>query len=423
MWDLGGMEYFWGPLPILTQSLLLWIFNTTSLLPFRILNSILGSITVYLSYKIGKRFFNRRVGILSALLLTFNPIMIFNNVVGMEETMGIFFVLLALNFYHKNDYIMGVFLGLSSLCRIEFWLLSLGIAFLIVLYERDASSFIISIVGWLTVMVPYFLHVREVTGSPFYAFYWNFIGNIAGIWTPWYVSPTFRILFGVILACSVIGLIILFRYREKLKKTYILYGVFLGFATYHGLVYVIGGTAPLFDRFFMLDVAVGSILLSSISQKTPWPRLSTAALFILTGFLLYSLTPYYTDLQSDIVGLYKVTDELGKRYDGGTVLSNMPMMTYRLVNLWGLSHNEILGTLYIPLNNITQALTWLDYYNASWLIVAEPKSQNMLSVFKQHFPLIWSKLFIKEFEFSGAAIYRINQSLTRELIYGGGKYE
>jgi len=265
-----------------------------------------------------------------------------------------------------------------------------------------------SIMGWLTLMTPYFLFIRGVTGNPFYAFYWNFIGNIAGAWTPWYVSPLVRGVFILILIGAVTGLFLVYRYRKRLGN-YILYVVFLGFAAYHGLVYTLSGLAPLFDRFFLLDVAIGSIVLGRVVTRLPKQKVIGIGACLLVGLSAVYVAPYYVQEQSDIIGLYSVADVLGESYEGGTVLCNMPMMTYRLIDYWHLSHESILGTLYCPLDNVTEALLWLKGHNATWLIVAEPKAQQMVAFFSQY-PLTYD-LFESIFEFSGAAICKVNKPL------------
>ena len=415
MWDLGGMEYFWGPLPILAQSFLLYVLGTTSMLPFRVLNGIIGSITVYLVYVLGRRHFKDVAGLLAAVMATLCPLLIFNSVIGMEETMGVFFIALALTFFNRQNYLFGLFLGLASLCRIEFWPLSIGLCTSYLIFGKNSTGLVESIIGWLTPMVPYFVHVRGTTGDPFYAFYWNFIGNIAGVWTPWYVDPIVRTLFGAVLVGSIAGLLLLFKYRGKVQE-YMLYALFLGFLAYHGLTYVIGGFAPLFDRFFVLDATVGFILVGRYVARVPHSKAVGTAICILVASSMVYATPYYASLQSDILGLYRIADAVGPAYGGGTILCDMPMITYRLVDHWHISYERILGTLYMPLEDLKEALSWLRSNNASWIVVAEPKAQKVIAFFHHALDGEFDKLFRLHYSFSGAELYKIDEAYVEEIL-------
>jgi len=415
MWDLGGMEYFWGPLPILAQSFLLYVLGTTSELPFRVLNGIVGSVTVYLVYVVARRHFNGTAGFLAAVMVMLFPLLIFNSVIGMEETMGSFFIMLALNFFNRRNFFFGFFLGLASLCRIEFWPLSIGLCVSYLIFGKNSTGLVESIIGWLTPMVPYFIHVRGTTGDPFYAFYWNFIGNIAGVWTPWYVDPIIRTLFGVVLIGSIAGLLLLLKYRGRVQG-YMLYALFLGFLAYHGLTYVLGGVAPLFDRLFVLDVMVGFILVGRYVARMPHSKVVGVVICILVTSSVIYAAPYYVGLQSDILGLYKIADVVGPAYTGGTILCDMPMITYRLVDHWHVSYERILGTLYMPLEDLHGALSWLRSNNASWIVVAEPKAQKVIAFFHETLQVKFDKLFTRYYSFSGAELYRIDEAYIEEIL-------
>jgi len=415
MWDLGGMEYFWGPLPILAQSFLLYVLGTTSELPFRVLNGIVGSATVYLVYTVAKRHGNGTAGLLAAVMVMLFPLLIFNSTIGMEETMGAFFIMLALNFFNRRNFFFGFFLGLASLCRIEFWPLSIGLCASYLIFGKNSTRMIESIIGWLAPMIPYFIHVRGNTGNPFYAFYWNFIGNIAGVWTPWYIDPIVRTLFGAILVGSMAGLLLLFRYRGKVQG-YMLYALFLGFLAYHGLTYVLGGFAPLFDRFFVLDAIVGFILVGRYLVRIPHSKAVGAAICILVASSIIYAAPYYVGLQSDILGLYQVADAVGPAYTGGTILCDMPMITYRLVDHWHISYGRILGTLYMPLEDLHEALSWLKSNNASWIVVAEPKAQKVIAFFHDVLESKFDKLFTRYYSFSGAELYKIDEAYVEGIL-------
>ncbi len=56
MWDLTGSEYYWGMIPHLTQSFLLWLFGASSIEVYRAFNVIMGAVNSVLVYRVAKRY-------------------------------------------------------------------------------------------------------------------------------------------------------------------------------------------------------------------------------------------------------------------------------------------------------------------------------------------------------------------------------
>jgi hypothetical protein len=415
MWDLGGMEYFWGPLPIWIQSILLWIFRTKSMVPFRFFNTLIGCATIFLAYRIGLRYGDSTSAKISAVIAAVNPILIYNNIIGMEETLGVFFILLSLLVINDRWVYGGIFLGLASLCRIEFWPLSFGIIITIFLFERGkiGSQWFSVLIGWMMVLVPYMIHLQLVTGNAIYPFYWNFLGNVAGVWSPWYVSPFIRSIFGLVLVATIVGYFALLRYRERVGEGYILLITALGFAGYHGLVYVVSGTAPLFERFFVLDAALVSFLAGLFYTRNPNKRIMRIIIPIVLLASLVISVPYYIGEQKSIRDRNAVIDAFLEQYSGGTILSDMPMMTYRLISKGGISHTNILGSLYADYRNLTTALQWLRLENATYLIHTDSKGYKMLSFFREH---DLDDLFILIPTVDGVEVYHIDQSVISSYL-------
>jgi hypothetical protein len=181
LWDLFGFEYVWGILPTLVQSFLLWAFNTSSIVPFRMFNILLGSINSVLLVVVAKKYV-RLDFILLGLLTAFNPILVFIDISGLEEPLAFFFLFLALIFYEKRPFLFGVLLGLSAMCRAEMWVLSWVFFAAYVIFRRSAEEFVAAAVGWIAIMSPYLWLLWIDTGDPIYPLRWNILGPIAGQW-------------------------------------------------------------------------------------------------------------------------------------------------------------------------------------------------------------------------------------------------
>ena len=113
MWDLFGMEYFWGMLPEFVEAFLLWLFNTASILPFRIFNSVLGSASVCLLYNISKRYYGENVAFFSSALAAVCPPLVIWDTIALDGTLGVFLLLVSLHFYKDRQYLCGIALGLA----------------------------------------------------------------------------------------------------------------------------------------------------------------------------------------------------------------------------------------------------------------------------------------------------------------------
>ena len=74
LWDLKGMEFFWGPFHPLLLTLLFNITGSFSIIIPRIVSIIFGSLLLSLIYLAGKRYWGRWVGIAAATLGVLNPV-------------------------------------------------------------------------------------------------------------------------------------------------------------------------------------------------------------------------------------------------------------------------------------------------------------------------------------------------------------
>jgi len=75
-----------------------------------------------------------------------------------------------------------------------------------------------------------------------------------------------------------------------------------------------------------------------------------------------------------------------------------------------------LGTLYMPLEDLDVALSWLKSSNASWIVVAEPKAQKVIKFFHTMLGDRFDMLFTRYFSFSGAELYRIDGAYIEEIL-------
>ena len=397
MWDLFGMEYFWGMLPELVEAFLLWLFNTSSILPFRIFNSILGSASVCLLYNISKRYYGKSVAFLSSALAAVCPPLVIWDTIALDGTLGVFFLLVSLHFYKDRQYLCGIALGLASMCRVEFYFLSLGVCFCYLIFEKSATKFVPAILGWLTIMIPYLWFIQRGTGDWLYQIRWNYLASM-GTWgySPrWFEeSLPWRTLWGAILALTIGSLV--FLYRKK-TSDYMVSVLFLGYALFQGIVYTFSVTR------YTLAVDMPSIMLGLqtirfvpdfffatllISRFVNWSRIgSISQKFAERAYRkrLVSLIPillFLAWLIADVPSSNLMSQDLKaswwdsidrstivSQYRGGRIVIDPgnPQIVYHLVQQ-GISYKNMLGSLYCPKGDRSQSLAWFKNENATWYI-------------------------------------------------------
>lgn len=408
LWDLGGMEYFWGVLPPLVQAGLMALFGTASILPYRVANSVFSSASIVLLYVLGKRYFNRNVGSATALICAVNPVLIVADASGMEEPLAIMLLLLGTWHYDRSEFKFGVFLALASMCRAEFWLIAMGMLSLYLVFERSGTRFVPAFSGWLLAMLPYLWHLWGQTGNPVYPIYWNFFGSAVGHWlagislTPHQalVKYAFMIVFFV----SAGSLLLLVR---KKPKAYPVYSLFLGYSLFISLM--LGFTAYtacyvdrfLVDRIFSLDYMLIALLVSvAIFQylKLKTPKFSelhldkAALVFFLSALLLLwmPVMHYHTAYGEALEDSDALATFVAAKYEGGKVLvpGSEPTFTYFLVQ-HGIGAPYILSEKYHP-EDSAGCMQWLQTENVSVAVIPKEEAfyQSLVEQFNTSFILI-----------------------------------
>ncbi len=365
MWDLMGSEYQWPPLPILTQSVLIWLFGT-SIWSMRILNMLLGSVSAVLAYFVGKHR-NEQVGIISGLLLAISPIIAFTDVLGLSESMMLLFSLLGLLMVCRGHvFYAGAAFGLASLCHFFAYPLVLILVAYELLRGDDGTRTVPVIAGYGLVMVSYAYLLYLHTGNPLYVF---------GLLT----SPTYGVEVREMYAALGILMIVpaLIGFVHLLRKKN--WGAILVFSFSELLFY--GGyltvrTPPLFgaERYYVLLSAFVSFLLAyyldalrSRFHKVRFAHLALVAL-VISVTLTAAFAPRFVFYQGAIGDFYRVADWIGSRYHGGTIISEQPVIAYFLIDQWKIRGDlDILGAHYIPFERGARD-AWLREHNVTWII-------------------------------------------------------
>lgn len=399
MWDLFGMEYYWGILPELTEAFLLWLSKSSSLIAFRIFNATIGSASILLLYRICKKYFNERAAFALSLLAAICPPIVIWDTIALDGSLGVFFLLLSLCFYERRQYLCGVTLGLASMCRVEFYFVTLGLCLCYLVFERSGTKFIPAISGWLTAMGPYLWFLQTRTGDWLYQVRWNYLCSMGawGLSPAWFSeSLPWRVMWGIILFATILSLVHVYR---KKPPNYIIWALFLGYTMFQGVVYTVSVTryVALHDmlsimlglqniRFvpnYMFAIILAPVLINKLRSahfSNPLGRVkikrgqvvSAVIVAFLFAAWLYADAPVCNSMSRDLKSTWwDAIDRSGllSHYRGGTIIIDpgWPQVTYYLIQR-GISHEHILGSLYCPEGERNQSLAWFRKENATWYI-------------------------------------------------------
>jgi len=365
LWDLKGVEYYWPPLPSLLEAFTMNLFGDTSIIFIRLLNSLSGSICVYLSYLIGSRI-NDGSGVSATLILLFFPFTLNTEVLGLHEPiMGLFFLIGLLSFLSKKKFHAGVFFGLSYLCHFSVYLTVPVLLVAILWRDRKIENVFPFFIGFCLVYLPYSFILKLHTGDWFY--------NIRSLMTYMNIStdnmnhPLAKI-FGLVLVAA--GVIIFMNVRKKKCSSLeplsnqILLGCYMFF---WGILFTFNWAplSPYELRYYWIPLTLSIICLdvyvkgTCVNIRIDQRCIHLSVIFgIISLMLLLMFSPVFSKLQDQILFDFNAADRISNYYNNGTIISPVPGMTYRLINHWNIAPKNILGPIYCPIEQ-NQKNQWL----------------------------------------------------------------
>jgi len=446
LWDLNGCEYFWGMVPHLVQSALMGVLGSASILPYRILNTVLGGLNSVLVYRIGERFYSQRTALVSGLLFSVFPVAAVFDVVAMQDTLALTFLLASLLMIRESPFWSGAALALAGHSRTE--LMAVGFIVLLgyCLRERLYTESLPYVIGWLVVMAVFGFHLYTQTGNPLYPLYMS-LYNVFGGWEPANQGKTFL---GLMLGwiwwkLSVwprkpTGIVILslgataaymvprmarrrwLRYQPQLyllASAVVLTPIFL---TYLG--------SDHFSLLIMLRmvnpvVALGLPVLVHFyytSLEKPIPGLKVgpghvvAALFLLS-YLFF--LPAYGGYQTYTEEAFLSADVVYGFYGGGTIVCDYPTINYRLVHTWGVEPITLLGNHYSPhyysIDEPFAYAEWLSENDVTIWLKTDYRGEPVLEMVQTYYPGLFEPLY----EVSYTMIFRVDQATLESILDEG----
>ena len=210
LWDLKGLEYFWGILHPLLMVAVFYATGSIDIVLNRLVSVVFGVVVVLLVFRLCRRYWGTQVGLAAALVAITLPTSVMNDASGMLEPIGVALCLFGLWAWpRRGGFWAGLAFGLATMARAEAWMFSVGMVVAAFLRGQGSRQRWGLVVGFVGVMVLYMKVLLDQTGNAIYPLWWNFFANAAGKWefTPVNVSQaSVRPVLGVLLLVSAVGL-------------------------------------------------------------------------------------------------------------------------------------------------------------------------------------------------------------------------
>jgi hypothetical protein len=377
LWDLNGCECYWGVVPHIVQALLLGVLSTSSITPYRILNTLLGGVNTYIVYLIGRDNFYWEIGFYAAILFALYPVAIVFDTIAMQETLALFFALASIYLFRTYPGWSGVLLALAGQSRTEYWLLSIVFVLGVALIDRFSIKIQPFVVSWLMTTGAFCALFWKWTSNPVYPLYWSLF-NVFGGWTErglgrpfhdlmitwltekvraWSVKVTGQ----AILVSMIIFLGTFYHLLRRRWRKYHIVFFFLIVLVVYSPIFVTYYPDYFRSLLFMLRMSIpiagfGSILLMYALYRARLRLIGGRLRRLPIELLLISLSiasfgqliPVYSRFQEDTSLAFTAADRAFSHYDGGTIVCDHPTMNYRLVSRWGVAATDLLGNHYSP---------------------------------------------------------------------------
>ena len=443
MWDLTGSEYYWGMIPHLIQSFLMWLLRVNSIQVYRVFNVVMGAINSVLVYRIAKVYYSLENARWSGFAFALFPISVIFDSVAMQDTVALTLVLSSLLVMRERYFMSGLLLGLACHSRVEYTLISLLILSGFLLRERLFTDSQPYIFGWLVGWGVPTLHIYSCTGNPIYPLYWS-LYSVFGGFTSTYKGKSFSYTM----------------YRWLSSRTYIwtdspsgiliiligVSGLFLipwiakrKWKRYQPQLYLTSTVMvmsplviPYFDservhlllmmRFFVPITALGlPLLFHAISRLEGTNMVLGASRGLRLGFIAILLSgflvlPEYVALQGTVSNEYAIADDISAQYEGGKIVCDMPSMVYRLTNTHGVEPEIILSNHYSPhyygLNESREYIEWLSEQDVSIWTYYGDRGTPVWLIMEANYPFVFKNIFGEP----TMGVYAVDRSVLDSLL-------
>jgi hypothetical protein len=404
LWDLKGMEFFWGLGHPLILNILFWLTGSVSILVPRLLSVVGGAVVVSLIFVLLRRHFSLTTAILVSLWASFFSVALFSDTLGMQEQLGLVALLGGIVAWPVAPLVTGLSWAFASTVRSEYWLFALGLlaATLVKSEDKGSGKKAVLALGYFLPIILYMKYLSNYTGNAIFPIYWNFLASVVGKWFTNVNSPftheqiIARFIGKGIFVFGFIGTVVTFLKKPKANLLFLVgflnitfVGFIFGFAAYtHGF----------YDRFWVDRlfafpyVFTGMIILIAICEWMPRLLKTGKKIFVVIGVLVLliilgagqlawgKINKYWAIAQAPYKNELSVGEFLGKNIGSkGKVLfpADRPVLTYVLVNGYKFDGARMVSQMYDPYfyangegKEVTEKkfMTWIEKENIKYIV-------------------------------------------------------
>jgi hypothetical protein len=378
LWDFKGMEYYWGLLHPLILIISFAVTGSVSIVIPRIVSTLFGSGVITLVFLIVARHYNKKAAFASALFLILMPTTIFHDTLGLQEPLGLFFLLLGIYFFPNHAFGAGFSWMLAGMVRAEHWIFGAGLLFVVLIREKNFDRKVITLIGYGIPCLLYMKYLLDKTGNAIYPVYWNFLVIGTGEWFSKILELTFKLRLIEIASqflavfIFIVGLVVLWKkFRSYLFLLLGLASLVFAFSVFGFGAYLHGFILLPFEPGFIDKIWIGKIF------AFPWGFLGIlVAIFLLyflpkkigklgtlIGSLIFlvglgavqliwpSINHYYLNLPGEYKYNKQAAEFLASNYSGkGKIMmpAQAEIITYLLVYDEGIPGEKLVASFYGP---------------------------------------------------------------------------
>lgn len=369
LWDMRGVEYFWGLLHPALMNVLFFATGSTDIVLARLLSLAFGSLVVVLIFMLCHRYWGMPVAVAASAFAALSPASVFNDDAGMVEPIAIALILLGIWLTPTRGFWAGVAWGFAMMARVEAWLFAAGLVVAWVWGRRGAARSLPLLAGWAIATGFYLKFLLDQTGNAIYPLYWNFqVVALGSAETSSTLTPDqqlLRIPLGAIVLVSAAGLAWSLSRRPP---SYLLLTYGFGYWVFQagalGFTALLRHNSEWMERRFEFPLDFAGILLAVFLLKVLPGRIQSleAAGWGVTMAGIVAMQVFWGPIQQaysatelgyqDQVRLGRAVGDVYNRpeYRGGviSVPGNAPTLVYTMVRDGGVPGARITSQFYDP---------------------------------------------------------------------------
>jgi hypothetical protein len=381
LWDLKGLEYFWGLVHPVLMNLLFFGTGSVDIVLARLLSLAAGTFAVVLIFLLCNRYWGLQVALAASAFAALSPASVFNDDAGMVEPIAIALLLFGIWLTPKRGFWAGVAWGLAAMARVEAWLFAAGLVTAWVIGRRSATQRLPLVAGCALVMGFYIKFLFDHTGNPIYPLYENFqvvaLGSTEVNLAPTPEQQLLRIPLAVIVLLSAAGLTWALWKRPSsfLLLTYG-FGYWVFQAGTLGFTHYLNHTSEWMERRFEFPLDFAAILVAvALFKYLPRARVHLPVAWTASAAALIGVQLFWVPIQQAYASTepsYQHEQSLGRmigqvyarvEYRGAAIAvpADQPTLVYTMVRDGGVPGAQIVGEFYDPFYYLPSGYSYADH--------------------------------------------------------------